>query len=358
MNDQLKDALKQLTDIIDSETEFIPLITSDEEETMNNTSYPDILPILPLRNNVLFPGVVIPITVGRDKSIKLIQAANKGDKIVGVVSQKDQEDESPEFDDLHKIGTVAQIIRLLKMPDGSSTAIIQGKRRFELVEPIQSEPFIKARVQYLEEPKVDYTSKEMTFLIDSVKESALQIIKESPNIPSEASFALKNIDSPSFLINFVSSNMNADVAKKQSILDELDAKKRLMLVLEQLNLEVQMLQMRNEIQSKVKKDIDRQQREYFLHQQIRTIQDELGGSPHEMDVQELQERALRKKWDEKTEKVFYKELEKLKRTNPQGAEYTVLLNYLDLLLDLPWGVYTKDIHDLKRASKVLERDHY
>lgn len=358
MNDQLKDALIHLTEAIGTDAEFIPLITADEEETMNNASYPDILSILPLRNNVLFPGVVIPITVGRDKSIKLIQAANKGNKIVGVVSQKDQEDESPEFDDLHKTGTVAQIIRLLKMPDGSSTVIIQGKRRFELIEPTQSEPFIKAKVQYLNEEKVDYKSKEMKMLIESIKESALQIIQESPNIPSEASFAIKNIDSPSFLINFISSNLNADVAKKQLILNELDFKKRVLLVLEQLNLEVQMLQMRNEIQSKVKKDIDRQQREYFLHQQIRTIQDELGGSPHEMDIVELQDRARKKKWDEKTEKIFYKELDKLKRTNPQGAEYTVLLNYLDLLLDLPWGVYSKDIHDLKRAKKILERDHY
>lgn len=358
MNDFFEKALIHLTDAIEADAEFIPLITAEEEETMNNESFPDILPVLPLRNNVLFPGVVIPITVGRDKSIKLVQEANKGNKIIGVVSQKDQDEETPEFNDLNTIGTVAQIIRMLKMPDGSSTVIIQGKRRFELIEPIQSEPYIKAKVNYLAETKVDFKSKEMEVMISSIKELALQIINESPNIPSEATFAIKNIDSPSFLINFICSNMNADVAKKQGMLNELDTQKRVLLVLEHLNLEVQMLQMRNEIQSKVRKDLDRQQREYFLHQQIRTIQDELGGSPQEMDVEELLGRAKKKKWDDKTEKLFYKELDKLKRMNPQGAEYTVQLNYLDLLLDLPWGVYTKDVHDLKRAKTILERDHY
>lgn len=357
MNDFFDKDLIQFTDSME-DAEFIPLITAEEEETMNNETFPDELPILPLRNNVLFPGVVIPITVGRDKSIKLIQAANKGDKIVGVVSQLNADEESPEFNDLYKIGTVAQIIRLLKMPDGSSTAIIQGKRRFELLEPTQSEPFIRAKVNYLKETKVDFKSKEMRAMVGSIKELALQIIKDSPNIPTEASFAIKNIDSPSFLINFICSNMNADVPKKQGMLNELDTKKRVMLVLEHLNLEVQMLQMRNEIQSKVRKDMDRQQREYFLHQQIRTIQDELGGSPQEMDVAELHERSKKKKWDEKTERLFFKELDKLKRMNPQGAEYTVQLNYLDLLLDLPWGVYSKDVHELKRAKTILERDHY
>lgn len=358
MKDFFEKAIIQLTEAVDSDAEFIPLITAEEEETMNNASYPEVLPILPLRNNVLFPGVVIPITVGRDKSIKLIQEANKGNKIIGVVSQKNIEEESPEFDDLNSVGTVAQIVRLLKMPDGSSTVIIQGKRRFELVEQVQSEPFITATVNYLNESKVDFSTQEMEVMISSIKELALQIIQDSPNIPSEASFAIGNIDSPSFLVNFISSNMNADVAKKQEMLNELDTKRRVMMVLEYLTLESQMQQMRNDIQSKVRRDMDRQQREYFLQQQMRTIQDELGGNPHEGDINDMQERAVLKKWNEKTEKVFYKELEKLKRMNPQGAEYTVQLNYLDLLLELPWGVYTKDIHDLKRAKLVLERDHY
>ncbi|MEY3438737.1 MAG: hypothetical protein RL265_1322 [Bacteroidota bacterium] len=342
----------------ESDAEFIPLITAEEEESMNKQKFPEDLPILPLRNNVLFPGVVIPITVGRDKSIKLIQEANKGNKIIGVVSQKNQEEESPEFSDLHQIGTVAQIVRLLKMPDGSSTVIIQGKRRFELVQPTQTEPYMRAKVKLLKEKPFDKKGKEMDVIIKTIKDLALQIIRDSPNIPSEASFAIGNIDSPTFLVNFISSNMNADVSKKQEMLEELDIKKRTYKVLEHLNLEIQMLEMRNEIQSKVRKDMDRQQREYFLQQQMRTIQDELGDNPQEQDVHDLSDRAALKKWDERVSKLFYKELDKLQRMNPQGAEYNVQLNYLDLILDLPWGEYSKDNLDLNRAKKILERDHY
>ncbi len=343
---------------LEGEAEFIPLISAEEEESINKQSYPEELPILPLRNNVLFPGVVIPITVGRDKSIRLIQEANKGNKIIGVVSQKNQEEESPEFADLHNIGTVAQIVRLLKMPDGSSTVIIQGKRRFEIVQPVQTEPYMAAKVRLIEEMKIDQKDKEMDVMFKTIKDLALQIIRDSPNIPSEAAFAIGNIDSPTFLVNFISSNMNADVSKKQEMLEVLDVKKRVMMVLEHLTLEAQMLEMRNEIQSKVKRDIDRQQREYFLHQQMRTIQDELGDNPQTQDIREFEERARLKKWSEEVEHIFYKELDKLSRMNPQGAEYTVQMNYLDLLLDLPWGVYTKDKLDLKRAKRILERDHY
>jgi ATP-dependent Lon protease len=246
---------------------------------MNKQSYPDELPILPLRNNVLFPGVVIPITVGRDKSIRLIKDANAGSKIIGVVSQKNQDEENPEFVDLHKFGTVAQIIRMLKMPDGSSTVIIQGKRRFEITDSVQTDPYMKSRVKLLNEESLDVENKELDVAFKSIKELALQIIKESPNIPSEASFAIGNIDSPTFLVNFISSNMNADVSKKQEMLEELNMHKRVMKVLEHLTLEAQMLEMRNEIQSKVRLDMDKQQREYFLHQQMRTIQDELGDNP-------------------------------------------------------------------------------
>jgi ATP-dependent Lon protease len=311
-----------------------------------------------LRNNVLFPGVVIPITVGRDKSIKLIQEANKGNKIIGVVSQKNQEEESPEFDDLNKIGTVAQIVRLLKMPDGSSTVIIQGKRRFEIIQPLQTDPYMTASVRIFKEKRIDATDKELDIMFKSIKDLALQIIRDSPNIPSEAQFAIGNIDSPTFLVNFISSNMNADVSKKQEMLEEMDMKKRVMMVLEHLTLEVQMLEMRNEIQNKVKKDLDRQQREYFLHQQMRTIQDELGDNPQIQDVRDMEDRAKKKKWSKTVEKLFYKELEKLQRMNPQGAEYTVQLNYLDLLIDLPWGELTIDNLDLKRAEKILDRDHF
>lgn len=358
MSDIFDNDFFDLTPSLETDAEFIPLITAEEEENMNKEKFPEDLPILPLRNNVLFPGVVIPITVGRDKSIKLIQEANKGNKIIGVVSQKNQEEESPEFEDLHNIGTVAQIVRLLKMPDGSSTVIIQGKRRFEMVQPSQTDPFMRANVKMLKEKTFDKTSKEMIVMFKTIKDLALQIIKESPNIPSEASFAIGNIDSPTFLVNFISSNMNADVAKKQEMLEELDMKKRVILVLEHLNLEIQMLEMRNEIQSKVRKDMDRQQREYFLHQQMRTIQDELGDNPQEQDSRDLGDRAILKKWDERVSKLFYKELDKLQRMNPQGAEYNVQLNYLDLMLDLPWGEFSTDNLDLKRAKKILERDHY
>ncbi|MCF8268820.1 MAG: endopeptidase La [Crocinitomicaceae bacterium] len=342
---------------IDNDSEFIPLITAEEEESVNNQAFPEELAILPLRNNVLFPGVVIPITVGRDKSIKLIQDSNKGNKIIGVVSQKNQEQESPNFNDLHTVGTVAQIIRLLKMPDGSSTVIIQGKRRFEIETPLQTEPYMKAKVKVFKETSISKKDKELSVMINTIKELALQIIRDSPNIPSEAQFALGNIDSPTFLVNFISSNMNADVSKKQEMLEEMDMKKRVMMVMEHLTMEVQMLEMRNEIQNKVKRDLDRQQREYFLHQQMRTIQDELGDNPQDQDVAEFRERATAKKWNETVEKAFYKELDKLQRMNPQGAEYTVQMNFLDVMLDLPWNEYTKDNLDLKRAKKVLERDH-
>ena len=342
---------------IDGDSEFIPLITAEEEESVNRQAFPEELPILPLRNNVLFPGVVIPITVGRDKSIKLIQDSNKGNKIIGVVSQKNQDQESPNFSDLNTVGTVAEIVRLLKMPDGSSTVIIQGKRRFEIVTPLQTEPYMKAKVNILNEVPIDKKDKEFKVMISTVKELALQIIRDSPNIPSEAQFAIGNIDSPTFLVSFISSNMNADVAKKQEMLEEMDMKKRVVMVMEHLTLEAQMLEMRNEIQNKVKRDLDRQQREYFLHQQMRTIQDELGDNPQDQDVAEFQERASAKKWSEKVAKAFYKELDKLQRMNPQGAEYTVQMNFLDVLLDLPWNEYTKDNLDLKRAKKILERDH-
>jgi ATP-dependent Lon protease len=342
---------------LEGDSDFIPLITAEEEESVNRQAFPKELPILPLRNNVLFPGVVIPITVGRDKSIKLIQDSNKGNKIIGVVSQKNQDQESPSFMDLNTVGTVAEIIRLLKMPDGSSTVIIQGKRRFEIVTPLQTEPYMKAKVKVLKEVTLDKKDQEFKVMIETVKELALQIIRDSPNIPSEAQFAIGNIDSPTFLINFISSNMNADVAKKQDMLEEMDMKKRVVQVMEHLTLEAQMLEMRNEIQNKVKRDLDRQQREYFLHQQMRTIQDELGDNPQDQDVAEFQERAEAKKWNEKVAKAFYKELDKLQRMNPQGAEYTVQMNFLDVLLDLPWNEYTQDKLDLKRAKKILERDH-
>lgn len=357
MNDSFDNTIIVSTGV-DEDSEFLPLMSQDDEDNMNKEVFPDDLPILPLRNNVLFPGVMIPITVGRDKSLRLLNDANKGKRVIGVVSQINQDEENPEFNDLNRVGTVAQIVRLLKMPDGSSTVIIQGKRRFEIVEPYQTEPYMRAKVKFLQETAPDTKDQEMDLLFRTIKDLALQIIKDSPNIPSEAAFAIGNIESPTFMVNFISSNMNADVKKKQELLEELDFAKRARLVVEHLTLESQLLEMRNEIQSKVRLDMDRQQREYFLHQQIRTIQDELGDNPQEQDVRDMEERAARKKWNPETEKLFRKELGKLQRMNPQGAEYTVQLNFLDTLLDLPWNEFSEDNLDLKHAAEVLERDHF
>lgn len=358
MNFKHKKNIFELSDMLESDTEFIPLITSEDEEEMNSEVTPKELPILPIKNTVLFPGVVLPITVGRDKSIKLVQEAYKGDRTVGVLSQKDQSVENPEFADLNRIGTVARIMRLLKMPDGSTTVIIQGKKRFEMLEEIASEPFIRAKVREFAEIKPKKFDKKFEALMASLKDLALQIIKSSPNIPSEAAFAIKNIESYSFLINFISSNMNAEVDAKQKLLETADLRKRAELVLQFLVKELQMLELKNDIQSKVKVDIDQQQREYFLHQQMKTIQEELGGNPQDDLIDDMRTRAETKKWDKKTAKAFYKELDRLERMNPQGADYSVQLNYLEMLLDLPWNEFSKDKFDLKRAERILNRDHY
>lgn len=347
-----------LSDVIDQETEFIPLISSEEEDRMNTEEVPEKLPILPLRNNVLFPGVVIPITVGRDKSIKLIQDAYKGNKIIGVVSQKDSSVEEPNYDDLYSVGTVAQIVRLLKMPDGSNTVIIQGKKRMRLLDMIQPEPYIIAKIDPFKEVRIKKFNKESLALFDSLKDMALNIIKQSPNIPSEASFAIKNIESPTFLVNFISSHMQAEVKEKQKMLEEPEVIERANLLLKHLNKELQILQLKNDIQSRVRVDIDQQQKEYFLHQQMKEIQNQLGENPVQQEINELRINAQSKKWSKKVEKIFNKEVDKLERMNPSGAEYGVQLNYCQLILDLPWGEYSKDKFNLKRAQKILDRDHF
>lgn len=348
----------QLTNLMDDDSEFIPLLSSEDEEQMNTEETPSELAILPLRNTVLFPGVVIPITVGRDKSIKLIKDAYKADKIIGVVSQKDVAIEDPTFEDLNKVGTVALIVKMLRMPDGNTTVIIQGKKRFHLDTVTSEEPYIKARVTEFNETRPVGEDKEFQAMVASLKDISLQIIHQSPNIPSEAAFAIKNIESPSFLINFISSNMNAEVAEKQQMLEVANLKSRAELVLKHLTRELQMQELKNQIQSKVKIDIDQQQREYFLHQQLKTIQEELGGNVFEEELEELKQKAISKKWSESVSKHFQKELDKLQRINPNSAEYSVQRNYLDLLLDLPWNEYTKDVFDLKRAQKILNKDHY
>jgi ATP-dependent Lon protease len=342
----------------DEETEFIPLLSAEDEEQMNSEELPETIAILPLRNTVLFPGVAIPLTVGRDKSIKLIKDAYKGNRTIGVVSQIDDTIEDPTFNDLNKIGTIAYIIKMLRMPDGSTTAIIQGKKRFRMEEVIQTEPYFKAKISAFERKSKTPKDKEFAALFATLKDTALQIIKQSPNIPSDAAFAIKNIESPSFLINFISSNMNAKVSEKQKMLEVADLRDRATLVLQYLIEELQLLELKNQIQSKVRIDIDRQQREYFLHQQMKTIQEELGGSPAEDEVNEMRTKAAGKKWGKVVQTTFEKELEKLQRMNPAAAEYSVQMNYLETLLDLPWNEYTKDKLDLKRAEKILEKDHY
>ena len=347
----------ELGEMISEETEFIPLISPEDEENMRNEEIPSELPLLPLKNNVLFPGVVIPITVGRDKSIKLIQEAQKADKIIGVVSQKNHEVEDPEPKDLYDIGTVAQIIRMLKMPDGSSTIIIQGKRRFRIEDITQRQPYLKAKVQPMDESRSKQSEKEEA-LFDTLRDLALNIIKESPNIPSEAGFAIKNIDSPAFMVSFISSHMQAGIGEKQRILEADLLADRANILLEFLTRELQLLEMKNEIQNKVKNDLDQQQREYFLHQQMKTIQDELGENPVSQDISTLREAAGAKKWPDKVKKSFFKEVDKLERINPSSAEYSVQLNYCETIVDLPWHKYSKDKFDLKNARKILERDHY
>jgi ATP-dependent Lon protease len=342
----------------DENAELIPLMTTEDEIEINNEALPETLPILSLRNTVLFPGVVIPITAGRDKSIKLIDDANKGSKVIGVVAQKDELVENPKAKDIYSTGTVARILRVLKMPDGNTTVIIQGKKRFNVAEVITEEPYMNATVRDLPQTNPASENKEFNAIIDSIKDLALQIIKESPNIPSEASFAIKNIESNSFLINFVGSNMNLSVKEKQELLEINDLQKRALETLKFMNVEFQKLELRNDIQSKVQSDMNQQQREYFLHQQMKTIQEELGGVSYEEEVEEMRARAKEKQWDEKVAKHFDKELGKMQRMNPQVAEYSIQRNYLDLFLELPWNEFSQDNFDLKRAKKILDRDHY
>ncbi|NAS12078.1 endopeptidase La [Poritiphilus flavus] len=343
---------------IDEDSELIPLLTPEDEEEMNRENLPETLPILPLRNTVLFPGVVIPITAGRDKSINLIRDANNGSKVIGVVSQKDEEVENPGIKDINALGTVARILRVLQMPDGNTTVIIQGKKRFEITEILTEKPYLNATVREAGRDHTDQETEEFRAIIDSLKELALRIIKDNPNIPSEASFAIKNIQSNSFLINFVCSNLNLSVTEKQTLLEITSLKDRALATLKHMNVELQKLELKNVIQSKVRSDMDQQQREYFLHQQMKTIQEELGGVSYDEEIQEMRIKAKKKKWDAKVKDHFEKELAKMQRMNPQVAEYSIQRNYLDLFVELPWNHFSKDKFDLKRAQRILDRDHY
>ncbi|CAA0179288.1 Lon protease [Tenacibaculum maritimum] len=347
-----------LEEMFSENSELIPLMTPEDEEIINKESIPDILPILPLRNTVLFPGVVIPITAGRDKSIQLIKDANAGDKVIGVVAQKNEEIEEPTGEDIHQTGVVAQILRVLKMPDGNTTVIIQGKKRFEIENILQEKPYLKANVREAKEEKEVEDEKEFSAIIESIKERALQVIKENPMLPSEASFAIKNIQSDSFLVNFISSNMDLTVTQKQVVLEKDSLKERALLTLKNLNKELQKLQLRNDIQSKTRSDLDQQQREYYLNQQLKTIQEELGGVSNDQEIEEMRTKGKAKKWNKEIAETFEKEINRIKRMNPQMAEYGVQRNYLELMLELPWGEYSKDKFDLKKAQKILDRDHF
>ncbi len=346
------------TEHIDENAEFIPLLTTEDEEEIERERVPHVLPILPLRNTVLFPGVVVPISAGRDASIRLINEANETTKTIGVVAQTDENTEIPEGKDVYRLGTVARILRVLKMPDGNVTIIIQGKKRFQIEGIVEEKPYIKAAITEVSDIKPDTNDKEFEATIDAIRDLAIKIIQENPNIPSEAAFAIRNIESTSFLINFIASNMNATVLEKQAVLEIDELKERATAILKYLNIDLQRLTLRNEVQSKTRFDIDKQQREYFLHQQMRTIQEELGGVSYEQEIEELKKKAKDKKWDDKIKELFEKELSKLQRTNPNSPDYGIQRNYLEVLLELPWNEYSKDNFDLKCAQKILDKEHY
>ena len=343
---------------IDDNTDFIPLLTDEDEQEIAREETPQVLPILPLKNTVLFPGVIVPISAGRDASIRLINDAYETTRTIGVVAQLNEDTEVPEGKDVYRLGTVATILRVLKMPDGSVTVIIQGKKRFLIEGIVEEKPYLRAAIREVSDVKPEPNDKVFEATIEEVKDLAIKIIQANPNIPSEAAFAIKNIESTSFLINFIASNMNATVLEKQAVLEIDELKERATSILKYLNIDLQRLTLRNEVQSKTRIDIDKQQREYFLHQQMRTIQEELGGVSYEQEIEQLKERAKKKKWDKKIKELFEKELNKLQRTNPNSPDYGIQRNYLDVLLELPWNEYSKDNFDLKRAQKILDKEHY
>ena len=344
-------------DFVDDDSEFIPLMADGKDEDLNSTEVPETLPILPLRNTVLFPGVVIPITVGREKSINLIRDLYKGNKQIGVLAQRDTNTDDPGSEDLHAVGTVASIVKILNMPDDTTSVIIQGKRRFHLEEIVSDDPYLLGRVRPLKEVKPIDNQEDFDAVIGSVKDLALKIVQFSSNIPQEASFALKNIEGANFLINYICSNLDIETEQKQSLLEMDNLKERGIRLLEYLSAEYQKQKLKKDIQEKVKNELDQQQREFLLNQQMKTIQDELGGNPMDQEVQELRAKAKKKKWNKSVAKAFEKELDKLTRIHPSSAEYSVQLNYLDVIIDLPWNEFTKDNFDLKRAHRILDEDH-
>jgi ATP-dependent Lon protease len=345
-------------DIIGGEGDIIPILADGDDPELDDIEIPEAIPILSLRNTVLFPGVVLPISIGRPKSIQLIKDAYRTDKIVGTVAQRDPEVENPTFQDLHNIGTVGQIVKLLEMPDGSTTAIIQGRKRMMVKDLLSADPYFIAKIKLNPEVKPDVKSKDFDAIVGSLKDLSLKIIKINPNISPEASFAIKNIENSTYLINFICSNTDIKVQDKQKLLELTKLRDRGFMLLEFLVQEIQILELKNELQSKVKSDLDQQQREFLLHQQMKTIQNELGGNPVEKEIEEYLRKAETKKWSAEVKKVFDKELDKLRRLNPAAAEYSVQVNYIQTLLDLPWNEYTPDNLDLNNARKILDADHF
>lgn len=338
--------------------ELIQLIAPDEDEGASSGPLPEILPILPIRNTVLYPGVVIPITVGRQKSIRLVKNSYRGDRIIGVVAQKTNKKEEPRFDDLYSVGTMARIVKMLVLPDGNTTIIIQGKQRFDIVERVKEEPFMTAKVKYLADTFPAKKKKETKAILQSIKDAAYKILKLNPEIPQEAQIAIDNIDSPSFLTHFLSSNLSVDVDDKQKLLEINNGYRRATLLLEYMMKDIQMLELKQEIQDRVHSDIDQQQRDYFLRQQIKILQDELGNDGPDQELKLLREKSKKKKWSSEVQEHFDKECDKIMRMNTAAAEYPVAMNYVEFLIDLPWGDFTKDNFDLKRAATILDRDHY
>ncbi|MCL3781758.1 endopeptidase La [Prolixibacteraceae bacterium JC049] len=345
------------SNMMGDDSDFIPIIADGDDADLKSVDVPDILPILPLRNTVLFPGVVLPISVGREKSLQLIREVNRGNKLLGTVAQKNAEVEDPTIDDFYQVGTVAQILKVLEMPDGSTSVILQGKGRFEITELISDEPYFQAKVKTLDDV-IPMDSPEFDAIVGSLKDLSLKIVQFAGNVPPEASFAVKNIENNSFLINFICSNTDIKVEEKQQLLEIADLKERGVQAISFLLKEVQMLELKQDIQKKVKNELDQQQREYLLNQQMKTIQDELGGSPVEQEMEDLRKLADEKNWGEEMEAHFEKELSKLGRLNPAAGEYSVQYSYLQTLIELPWNEYTEDVFDMKNAEKVLDADHY
>jgi ATP-dependent Lon protease len=343
---------------VEEHGDFIPILVDGDDAELSAVEVPAILPILPLRNTVLFPGVVMPITVGRQKSLLLIREAYSGNKLIGTIAQRNGQTEDPNADDLFQIGTMAEILKILEMPDGSTSVIIQGKRRFRIQDFIESEPYLRAKVNVLNDILPTSKMHEFNALVESLKDLALKIVKSSGNIPPEAQFAVKNIENDTFLINFICNNTELNSAEKQELLELDDLRERSTILLTFLVREVQLIDLKKDIQKKVKVDMDQQQREYLLHQQIKTIQDELGGNPSEQEIADLKKRSLLKRWGTNVQVIFDKELSKLIRMNPAAGEYSVQAGYLETLLDLPWNYYSIDNFDLRNAEKILDQDHY